>query len=67
MAGYGQAAGRSGATINVGVVTPTAAINPITIADQGGIECIDQVGEFLVFTDRQLKYHPWPTKLNSWY
>jgi len=49
------------------VVTPTAAINPITIADQGGIECIDQVGEFLVFTDRQLKYHPWPTKLNSWY
>jgi len=52
-------AGKSGATIKVGVVTPTAAINPITTADQGGIECIDQVGEFLVFTDRQLKYHPW--------
>ena len=52
-------AGKSGATIKVGVVTPTAAINPITIADQGGIECIDQVGEFLVFTDHQLKYHPW--------
>jgi peptide/nickel transport system substrate-binding protein len=52
-------AGKSGATIKVGVVTPTAAINPITIADQGGIECIDQVGEFLVFTDRQLNYHPW--------
>src|SRR5262252_3674998 len=28
-------AGRSGGTIKVGVVTPTAAINPITIADQG--------------------------------
>jgi peptide/nickel transport system substrate-binding protein len=52
-------AGKSGATIKVGVVTPTAAINPLTIADQGGIECIDQVGEYLVFTDRQLKYHPW--------
>ena len=52
-------AGKSGATIRVGAVTPTAAINPITIADQGGIECIDQVGEFLVFTDHQLKYHPW--------
>jgi peptide/nickel transport system substrate-binding protein len=38
---------------------PTAAINPITIADQGGIECLDQVGEFLVFTDHSLKYHPW--------
>jgi peptide/nickel transport system substrate-binding protein len=52
-------AGKSGATIKVGVVTPTAEINPITIADQGGAECLDQVGEFLVFTDRQLKYHPW--------
>jgi peptide/nickel transport system substrate-binding protein len=52
-------AGKSGSTITVGVVTPTAAINPITIADQGGIECIDQVGEFLVFTDHHLKYHPW--------
>jgi peptide/nickel transport system substrate-binding protein len=52
-------AGKSGATIKVGVVTPAAAINPITIADQGGIECIDQVGEFLVFTDHHLKYHPW--------
>jgi peptide/nickel transport system substrate-binding protein len=52
-------AGKSGATIKVGVVTPTAAINPITIADQGGIECIDQVGEFLVFTDHRLGYHPW--------
>jgi peptide/nickel transport system substrate-binding protein len=52
-------AGKGGATIKVGVVTPTAAINPITIADQGGIECIDQVGEFLVFTDHRLGYHPW--------
>src|SRR5215469_2864890 len=51
--------GKSGATIKVGVVTPTAAINPITIADQGGLECLDQVGEYLVFTDRQLQYHPW--------
>src|SRR5215471_1197990 len=52
-------AGGSGGTITVGVVRPTADINPITIADQGGIECLDQVGEFLVFTDHQLRYHPW--------
>ena len=57
-------AGKSGATIKTGVVVPTAAINPITIADQGGIECIDQVGEFLVFTDHHLRYHPWLAK--SW-
>jgi peptide/nickel transport system substrate-binding protein len=52
-------AGKSGATIKVGVVTPTAAINPITIADQGGIECLNQVGEYLVFTDHRVHYHPW--------
>jgi len=52
-------AGKSGATIKVGDVVPTAAINPMSLADQGGIECIDQVGEFLVFTDHHLKYHPW--------
>jgi peptide/nickel transport system substrate-binding protein len=51
--------GKAGATIRVGVITPTAQINPMTIADQGGLETLDQVGEFLVFTDRQLKYHPW--------
>jgi peptide/nickel transport system substrate-binding protein len=38
---------------------PAAAINPITIADQGGLELIGNVGEFLVFTDQHFNYHPW--------
>ena len=51
--------GKAGATINAGILVPAAAINPITIADQGGLELIGNVGEFLVFTDTNLNYHPW--------
>jgi peptide/nickel transport system substrate-binding protein len=53
------ATGAAGATIRAGILVPAAAINPITIADQGGLELIGNVGEFLVFTDQQLNYHPW--------
>jgi len=51
--------GKAGATIRAGILVPAAAINPITIADQGGLELIGNVGEMLVFTDQQLNYHPW--------
>ncbi len=51
--------GKSGAAIKAGILVPAAAINPITIADQGGLELIGNVGEFLVFTDHQNHYHPW--------
>jgi peptide/nickel transport system substrate-binding protein len=53
------AAGKSGATIKAGILVPAAAINPITIADQGGLELIGNVGEMLIFTDQQRNYHPW--------
>ena len=61
-------AGKAGATIKAGILVPAAAINPITIADQGGLELIGNVGEFLVFTDHQGNYHPWLAtswKMNS--
>jgi len=51
--------GQAGAPIKAGILVPAAAINPITIADQGGLELIGNVGEFLVFTDHQNHYHPW--------
>ena len=57
--GSTSAAGKAGATIKAGFLVPAAAINPITIADQGGLELIGNVGEFLVFTDHQGNYHPW--------
>src|SRR5215831_8994270 len=55
----GSAAGKAGATIKAGILVPAAAINPITISDQGGLELLGNVGEFLVFTDHAGHYHPW--------
>ena len=54
-----SAAGKAGATIKAGILTPVGAINPITINDQGGLELLGNVGEFLVFTDHSGVYHPW--------
>jgi peptide/nickel transport system substrate-binding protein len=53
------ATAKSGATIKVGSSVPTAAINPITVADQGGLQMLGQAGEWLVFSDQQNNYHPW--------
>ena len=38
----GSSAGAAGATIKAGIVVPTAAINPLTVADQGGLDMLDQ-------------------------
>jgi peptide/nickel transport system substrate-binding protein len=54
-----SAAAKAGGTIKAGILTPVGAINPITINDQGGLELIGNVGEFLVFTDHSGAYHPW--------
>ncbi len=54
-----SATGKTGATIRAGIVVPTAAINPITIADEGGLELLGNVGEFLVLADQTLSYKPW--------
>jgi peptide/nickel transport system substrate-binding protein len=52
------AAGKSGATIKVGIVTPTAAINPLTVADQGGLDMLAQTGEYLCLSNQQLMLQP---------
>ena len=53
------ARGKAGATIKPGIGVPAGAINPITIADQGGLEMLGQVGEWLSFCDQHNNYHPW--------
>jgi peptide/nickel transport system substrate-binding protein len=42
-----RAAGPSGGTLRVALTLPTGAIDPITIADQGGLVILGQTGEFL--------------------
>jgi peptide/nickel transport system substrate-binding protein len=49
---------KSGATIRAGILVPTGAIDPITIADQGGQDMISQTGEYLCLADQQLLLRP---------
>ncbi|HEX9033555.1 MAG TPA: ABC transporter substrate-binding protein [Streptosporangiaceae bacterium] len=52
--------GKSGAnaTIRAGIVTPTGAINPVTVADQGGLDMLAQTGEYLCLSDQTLTLQP---------
>ena len=50
--------GKGGATIKVGLVTPTAAINPLTVADGGGLVMLAQTGEYLNLSTQTLALKP---------
>jgi peptide/nickel transport system substrate-binding protein len=52
------AGGKPGAVIKAGIVTPTAAINPVTVADQGGLDMLAQTGEYLCLSDQKLTLRP---------
>jgi peptide/nickel transport system substrate-binding protein len=52
------AAGTPGAVIKAGIVTPTAAINPVTVADQGGLDMLAQTGEYLTLSSQTLALKP---------
>jgi peptide/nickel transport system substrate-binding protein len=48
----------TGATIRVGITTPAAAINPITVSDQGGLDMLAQTGEYLCLSNQTLTLQP---------
>ena len=52
------AAGKAGAVIKAGIITPTGAINPVTVADQGGLDMLAQTGEYLVLSGQTLNLKP---------
>jgi peptide/nickel transport system substrate-binding protein len=52
------AAGAPGAVIKAGIVTPTASINPVTVADQGGLDMLAQTGEYLCLSTQGLSLQP---------
>jgi peptide/nickel transport system substrate-binding protein len=53
-----SATGAAGAVIRVGIVTPTASINPVTVADQGGLDMLAQTGEYLTLSTQTLTLQP---------
>jgi peptide/nickel transport system substrate-binding protein len=52
------AKGAAGAVIKAGIVTPTATINPVTVADQGGLDMLAQTGEYLCLSTQTLTLKP---------
>ncbi|TGS17982.1 ABC transporter substrate-binding protein [Mesorhizobium sp. M2E.F.Ca.ET.209.01.1.1] len=53
-----RAAGAAGGTIRVGSSVPAAAIDPVTIADAGGLVVMQQVAEFLCVDGPDLVLKP---------
>jgi peptide/nickel transport system substrate-binding protein len=50
--------GGSNATIKAGIVTPAASIDPVTVADQGGLDMLAQTGEYLCLSNQTLTLQP---------
>ena len=53
-----SATGAPGAVIKAGIVTPTGAVNPVTVADQGGEDMLAQTGEYLCLSGQTLNLKP---------
>jgi peptide/nickel transport system substrate-binding protein len=51
-------AGQAGATIKAAIIVPSGAINPVTVADQGGLDMLAQTGEYLCLSDQHLTLKP---------
>ena len=53
-----RAQAKPGGTIRVAAAMPAGAINPVTVADQGGLTMLIQGGEFLCVTQPDLTLKP---------
>jgi peptide/nickel transport system substrate-binding protein len=65
--GAAPAAGtpKKGGTLKVATQAPSAAVNPLTVSDAGGLAMLNQTGEFLAF-DSNLKQTLEPMLALSW-
>ncbi|HEY1523009.1 MAG TPA: ABC transporter substrate-binding protein [Solirubrobacteraceae bacterium] len=58
-------AAKRGGTLRVAISAPAAAVNPLTVADAGGLCMLNQTGEFLIF-DNNLKLALEPMLALKW-
>ena len=56
---------KKGGTLRVATQAPSAAVNPLTVSDAGGLAMLNQTGEFLAF-DNNLKLALEPMLALSW-
>jgi peptide/nickel transport system substrate-binding protein len=55
---HSSSSAASSAIIRVGIIVPAASINPVTVADQGGLDMLAQTGEYLCLSDQTLTLQP---------
>jgi peptide/nickel transport system substrate-binding protein len=53
-----KASGKAGATIKAAIIVPSGSLNPVTVADQGGLDMLAQTGEYLCLSDQNLRLRP---------
>jgi peptide/nickel transport system substrate-binding protein len=46
---------KKGGSMSVGIIAPAGAISPLTVADEGGLAVLGQAGEYLTWSDKDLK------------
>jgi peptide/nickel transport system substrate-binding protein len=56
---------KKGGTLNVAIQTPATAVNPLIVADAGGLALLATTGEFLTF-DNNIKLQLEPMLAESW-
>jgi len=56
--GAARATGRPGATVTVGMTVPAGLIDPLTVADTGGVCLLSQTGEYLAISGPDLRLRP---------
>lgn len=47
-----------GGTLRVGIIAPTGALNPLTVADEGGLAVLGQAGEYMTWSNDKLELEP---------
>ena len=53
-----RVAGAAGGTVKVATTVPAAAVDPVTVADGGGLLMLQQTGEFLAISGSDLRLRP---------
>src|SRR5918995_2621730 len=49
---------KPGGTVRAAINTPAGAVDPITVADDGGLAVLGQAGEYLVWSNNELEAEP---------
>ena len=49
---------QAGGTLRTGIIAPAGDLNPVTVADEGGLAVLGQSGEYLTWSDEKLMLQP---------